>query len=55
VALVLQWRQDYTNNRPPTRATAISAMGHLQTYAVQRTPHQREPSLPYNPHCDKVR
>jgi hypothetical protein len=28
VALVLQWRQDCPNNRPPTRATAISAMGH---------------------------
>jgi hypothetical protein len=28
VALVLQWRQDYPNNRPPTWATAISAMGH---------------------------
>jgi hypothetical protein len=28
VALVPQWRQDYLNNRPPTRATAISAMGH---------------------------
>jgi hypothetical protein len=27
VALV-PWRQDYLNNRPPTRATAISAMGH---------------------------
>ena len=27
VALVLQWRQDYPDNRPPTRATAISAMG----------------------------
>jgi hypothetical protein len=25
VALTPQWRQDYLNNRPPTRATAISA------------------------------
>jgi hypothetical protein len=29
VALVLQWRQDHPNNRPPTRASAISAMGQL--------------------------
>jgi hypothetical protein len=28
VALMPQWRQNYPNNRPPTRATAISAMGH---------------------------
>jgi hypothetical protein len=24
-----QWRQNYPNNRPPTRATAISEMGQL--------------------------
>jgi hypothetical protein len=28
VALVPQWRQNYPNNRPPTRAAAISEMGH---------------------------
>jgi hypothetical protein len=28
VALMLQWRQNYPNNRPPTWATAISAVGH---------------------------
>jgi hypothetical protein len=27
VALELQWRQDYPENRPPTEASAISAMG----------------------------
>jgi hypothetical protein len=27
VDLMPQWRQDYPNNRPPTRATAISDMG----------------------------
>jgi hypothetical protein len=31
VALTPQWRQDYPNNRPPSRATAISAMGHVWT------------------------
>jgi hypothetical protein len=30
VALVLQWRQDYPNKRPPTRATAIFEMGQLR-------------------------
>jgi hypothetical protein len=30
VALVLQWRQDHPNNRPPTRATANSAMGQVR-------------------------
>jgi hypothetical protein len=30
VALMPQWRQNYLNNRPPTRSTAISAMGHEQ-------------------------
>jgi hypothetical protein len=34
VALVLQWRQDYPNNRPPTRATAISAMGQQRTHLI---------------------
>ena len=33
----------------------IDVMGHLQTYAVQRTSAKREPSFPYNHHCDKVR
>jgi hypothetical protein len=32
VALMLQWRQDRPNNRPPTRATAISEMGHLPRF-----------------------
>jgi hypothetical protein len=27
VALVPQWRQNYPNKRPPSRATAISEMG----------------------------
>jgi hypothetical protein len=36
LALVLQWRQDYPNKRPPTRATAISAMGHLLPPAPQK-------------------
>jgi hypothetical protein len=36
VALVLQWRQDYPNNRPPTRATAISEMGHEPPPAMQK-------------------
>jgi hypothetical protein len=27
VALMPQWRQEYLNNRPPTRATAMSEMG----------------------------
>ena len=39
VALVLQWRQDYPNNRPPTRATAIWAMGQQQPFAAV---HSRE-------------
>jgi hypothetical protein len=35
VALELQWRQDYPNKRPPTRATAISEMGQLRPPALQ--------------------
>jgi hypothetical protein len=31
---VLKWRQNYPNNRPPTRATAISEMGHKPTSAA---------------------
>jgi hypothetical protein len=37
VALMPGWRQNYPNNRLPTRATAISEMGHPQTHVVQRT------------------
>jgi hypothetical protein len=36
VALMPQWRQDYSNNRPPTRATAISAMGQNPPPALQK-------------------
>jgi hypothetical protein len=36
VVLVPQWRQDYPNNRPPTRATAISEMGHELPNAPQK-------------------
>jgi hypothetical protein len=36
VALMPQWRQDYPNNRPPTRATAISAMGQNRPLALQK-------------------
>jgi hypothetical protein len=43
VALVPQWRQDYPNNLPPTRVTAISAMGQnavviaMQQFLVSRS------------------
>jgi len=43
VALVPQWRQDYPSNRPPTRATAISAMGHKQPPAPQKKPRDLRP------------
>ena len=36
MALVPQWRQDYPDNRPPTRATAIPAMGQLRPPALQK-------------------
>jgi hypothetical protein len=36
VALVPQWRQDHPNKRPPTRATAISAVGHEPPPALQK-------------------
>jgi hypothetical protein len=36
VALMPQRRQDYPNNRPPTRATAISGVGHERTQALQK-------------------
>jgi hypothetical protein len=36
VALMPQWRQDYPNNPPPTRATAISEMGQQETPALQK-------------------
>jgi hypothetical protein len=35
VALMPRWRQDYLNNRPPTRAAAISEMGQEQPIALQ--------------------
>jgi hypothetical protein len=35
-ALVLPWRQNYPNNRPPTRARAISAMGQNLPSALQK-------------------
>jgi hypothetical protein len=38
VALAPQWRQNYPNNRPPTRANAISEMGQVRTLAAHRTP-----------------
>jgi hypothetical protein len=34
VALMPQWRQDDPDNRPPTRAIVISAMGHVADMAV---------------------
>jgi hypothetical protein len=49
VALMPQWRQDYPNKRPPTRATAISEMGQLQTYAVQRTSARARSVVPLQP------
>jgi hypothetical protein len=36
VALMPQWRQDDPNNRPPTRATAISEMGQDLPPALQK-------------------
>ena len=36
VALVLQWRQNYPDNRPPTPATAISAVGQNPPPALQK-------------------
>jgi hypothetical protein len=36
VALVPHWRQNYPNNPPPTRATAISEMGHFRTNALHK-------------------
>jgi hypothetical protein len=36
VALMPQWRQDHPNKRPPSRATAISAMGHEPPPALQK-------------------
>jgi hypothetical protein len=44
VALVLQWRQDYPNNRPPTRATAISAVGHNPPPAMQKISKEFRPA-----------
>jgi hypothetical protein len=48
-ALMPQWRQDHPNNRPPTRATAISEMGQSTTrlprcsnqHCVIRSPRRR--------------
>jgi len=37
VALMPQWRQDYPNYRPPTRATAISEMGHNRPWTRVET------------------
>jgi hypothetical protein len=37
VALVPHWRQNYPNNPPPTRATAISEMGHERPLGLQKT------------------
>jgi hypothetical protein len=36
VALMPQWRQDFPNSRPPTRTTAISAMGQNRPLALQK-------------------
>jgi hypothetical protein len=36
VALMPQWRQDYPNNRPPTWATVISAVGQNRPPALQK-------------------
>jgi hypothetical protein len=47
VALVPQWRQNYPNNRPPTRATAISERAN--SYVPQGksgTPKKWNPPLP---------
>jgi hypothetical protein len=49
VALVLQWRQDYSNNRPPRRAAVGSDSGHLQTHAVQRTLAPARAIVPLQP------
>jgi hypothetical protein len=38
VALMPQWGQDYPNKRPPSRATAISEMGHKPPLALQNIP-----------------
>jgi hypothetical protein len=31
VAMMLRWRQDYPDDRPPTQATVIFAVGHVWT------------------------
>jgi hypothetical protein len=36
VALAPQWRQNYPNKRPPSRATAISEMGQEPPIALQK-------------------
>jgi hypothetical protein len=45
VALMPQWRQNYLNNRPPARATAISAMGQQQTRKSPQSRHQARERL----------
>jgi hypothetical protein len=49
LALIPQWRQDSPNNRPPTRATAISAMGHNPPAALQKGRRKLAPRLICNP------
>jgi hypothetical protein len=38
-----QWRQDYPDNRPPTRATAISEMGQNRPPALQKISKEFRP------------
>jgi hypothetical protein len=45
VALMPRWRQEYPNNRPPTRATAISAVGQKETPALQKKRLNCRPEL----------
>jgi hypothetical protein len=46
VAPMPQWRQDYPDDRPPTWATAISAVGQNPTNAPQQTAPWFEVRLP---------
>jgi hypothetical protein len=46
VALMPQWRQNHPNNRPPTRATAISGVGQLRPLALQKKSGSRPDTQP---------
>jgi hypothetical protein len=41
--------RNFPNNRPPTQAIAVSATGHLQTHAVQRTSALARTIVPLQP------